>query len=86
MLQIMYQQMSKHFHNKKVRYKMDCYILHTVKLVIIFLFIMVIICCHYAKHRSQHFWKTHFRTKNIKMKNNKCKKVRIKNRTCYYFD
>ena len=52
----MYQQMSKHFHYKKVRYKMDCYnILHTVKLVIIFLFIIAIICCHYAKHRSQHF-------------------------------
>ena len=38
-------------HNKKVRYKMDCYILQTVLLVIILLFIIVIICYHYAKHR-----------------------------------
>ena len=40
-------------HNKKVRYKMDCYILQTVLLVIILLFIIVIICYHYAKHRSK---------------------------------
>ena len=34
----------------KVRYKMDCYILHTVLLVIVLLFIIDIICYHYAKH------------------------------------
>ena len=31
---------------KKVRYKIDCYILHTVLLVIIFLLIITIICYH----------------------------------------
>ena len=35
---------------KKVRYKMDFYILHTVLLVIILLFMIAIICYHYAKH------------------------------------
>ena len=38
---------------KKVRYKMDFYILHTVLLVIILLFMIAIICYHYAKHRSK---------------------------------
>ena len=37
---------------KKVRYKMDSYILHTVLLVIILLFITAIICYRYAKHSS----------------------------------
>ena len=40
------------FH-KKVRYKMDCYILHTVLLRIILLFIIAVICYHYAKHKSK---------------------------------
>ena len=40
-------------HNKKVRYKIDCYILHTVLLLIILLLIVTIICYHYAKHRSK---------------------------------
>ena len=39
------------FHDKKVRYKMDCFIFHTVLLVIILLFRIAIICYHYAKHR-----------------------------------
>ena len=51
-------------HNKKVRYKMDCYILQTVLLVIILLFIIVIICYHYAKHRSK--LKTYRRANNVK--------------------
>ena len=38
-------------HNKKVRYKIDSYILHTVLLVIILLLIITVICNHYAKHR-----------------------------------
>ena len=38
---------------KKVRYKFDCYILHTDLLVIILLLIITIICYHYAKHRSK---------------------------------
>ena len=40
-------------NDKKVRYKMGCYILHTVLLVIIFLFTIAIICCHYAKYKSE---------------------------------
>ena len=38
---------------KKVRYKIDCYILHTILLVIILPFITAIICYRYAKHRSK---------------------------------
>ena len=40
-------------HSKKVRYKIDCYILHTVLLGIILLLIITIICYYYAKHRSK---------------------------------
>ena len=36
--------------DKKVKYKMDCYILHTALLVITLLFIIVIIYYNYAKH------------------------------------
>ena len=39
--------------NKKVRYKMGCYVLHAVLLVIISIFIVAVICYHYAKHRSK---------------------------------
>ena len=39
--------------DKKVRYKIDDYLLHMVLLVIIVLFIIVIICYDYAKHRSK---------------------------------
>ena len=39
--------------DKKVRYKIDCYVLHTVLLVIILLLIITIICYNYAKHRSK---------------------------------
>ena len=49
---------SKNSDDKKVRNKMDCYILHTVLLVIILLFTMAIICYQYAKHRSK--LKKHF--------------------------
>ena len=37
--------------DRKVKYKMDCYFLHTILLVIILLCIITIICYHYAKHR-----------------------------------
>ena len=40
-------------HNKTLRYKMDCYILHTVLLLNILLCIITIICFHSAKHRSK---------------------------------
>ena len=45
--------MLKNSDDKKVRYKIDCYILHTVLLVIMLLFIITTICYHYAKHRSK---------------------------------
>ena len=45
--------MSKNSDDKKVRYKIDCYILHTVLLAIILLLIIAIICYQYAKHRSK---------------------------------
>ena len=45
--------MLKNSDDKKVRYKIDCYILSTVLLVIMLLFIITIICYHYAKHRSK---------------------------------
>ena len=44
---------SANFHHKKVRYKINCYTLHTVLLVVILLFIISIICYHYDKHRSK---------------------------------
>ena len=43
-------------HNKKVRYKMVCYIFHDFLLVIILLFTIAIICYHYTKHGSK--WKS----------------------------
>ena len=39
--------------DKKVRYNMDFHILHKVLLVIILLFLITIICCHYAKHKAK---------------------------------
>ena len=36
-------------HNKKLRYKIDCYILHTVLLVIKLLLIITITCYHLCK-------------------------------------
>ena len=60
---------------------MDCYILHTVLLVIILLFIIAIICYHYAE-----LIKKIYCTKNTKIENNGFKKVDIKNRTYYSFD
>ena len=39
--------------NKKLGYKMDCYIPHIVLLVIILLFIVGIICCCHEKHKSK---------------------------------
>ena len=42
---------STNFNGKNIRLKMDCYILHTVLLVTVLLFIITIICYHYTKHR-----------------------------------
>ena len=41
------------FHNEKVRYKMDSYILDTILLVIILLCIITIFYYRYAKHSSK---------------------------------
>ena len=38
--------------NKYIRYKMYCFILHTVLLVIILLFTIAIICYHCAKQKG----------------------------------
>ena len=75
--------MTKDCHNRKEKYKIDCYILHTILLAIILLLTIAIIY-HYAKHRPK------LKKKNIvvlqyKMKNNEFQKVCIKNRTCYNF-
>ena len=43
---------SINFQTNKVRYKIDCYILHTVSLVIVLPLIIAIICYHYAKHKN----------------------------------
>ena len=43
---------STNFH-KKARYKMNCYILHTVLLVTKLLLMIAIICYHYANHGSK---------------------------------
>ena len=41
---------SENFHNEIVRYKMGCYILPVVLLVVILRFMIAIICYHFAKH------------------------------------
>ena len=38
---------------ERVRYKINCYILHAVLVVIILTLEIAIICYHYAKHRSK---------------------------------
>ena len=43
---------TKNCHKKKVRYKFDCYILHTVLLAIIFLLIITIIYYYYAEQKG----------------------------------
>ena len=63
---------------------MDFCILHTVLLVMILLFIIDIICYHYAKHRSKQ--KTYCCTNSIKVEKNEFKNVSIKGRTCYNFN
>ena len=41
---------STNVHNKKLRYRLSCYILHMVLWGIILLFIIAIICYHHGKH------------------------------------
>ena len=44
--------LTKNYQSKKVRHKIDCYILHTVLLSIILLLIIITICYHYAKQKD----------------------------------
>ena len=44
---------SRRSDDKKVRYKMECYIFHSVLLFIILLFTIIIIWYHHAKYRSE---------------------------------
>ena len=76
---------STNFDNKTVRFKVDYYILYTVLLVLILLFIISIICYQYQKHSSK-LKQAYYRTKNIKIENNEFKNVTIKTQTCCYFD
>ena len=55
---------------------MDCYILHTLLLVIRLIFIIAINCRHYTKQSSKQTQvktKTYWCTNNIKMENNEFK-------------
>ena len=40
-------------HSKNVTHKTDCYIFHTVLLMIILILIITIICYHYPRHKSK---------------------------------
>ena len=42
------------YHSKKVRYKFDCQILHTVLLAIILLLVITIICYYNTRNRSKY--------------------------------
>ena len=65
--------MSINFDNKKMRYKLNCYFLHTLFLVLILLFIFAIICYLYTNDRSK---QENTGTLNTKMKkNNEINKV-----------
>ena len=44
---------SINYDDKKVRYKIDCYILHPVLLMNLLLLIIALMCYHYVKHRSK---------------------------------
>ena len=63
---------------------MDCFISHTVLLLIIALFIIRIICQHYVSHRTPQ--KTYCCTNNVKIENNEFYKIVIKNCTYYHLD
>ena len=63
--------------DKKLRYKMNCYILLRFLLEAILLFIFVIICYHYAEHslKQKRYWHINSRKRE---KNNKLKKLLLK--------
>ena len=71
--------------DKKVRYKIDCYILRTFLLATILLFMITIIFYHYSKHRFKQ--KKYWRYIEIKIdKNDKLKKIGTKKCTRYSFN
>ena len=45
--------LTKIYQSKKVRHKIDSYILHTILLAVILLLIICTICCHYKMHWSK---------------------------------
>ena len=53
------------YEDKKVRYKIDCHILHTVLLVIVLLFVSAITMQNICQN-----WKTNCLSSNMKMENN----------------
>ena len=55
---------------------MDHYTMHTILIVIVLLFIIVIVCYNYTKQFKTK--KTYCLSKNVKMDNNELKKVCIK--------
>ena len=63
-----------------VRYKMNCYILHTFLLVTILLLFAIIMQTQVKPKKK--YWHTN----KIRIENNEFKRVFIKNRTCYYFN
>ena len=66
---------SKNFHNIKLRHKIDCYILDTVFLAIILLLTIIIVCYRYKNHISKS--KNILRRWQYKMKSNDFKKYKI---------
>ena len=68
--------------DKKVRYKIDCYIFHTVLLLIILLLIILLFAIIMQKiGQIKKLMHLHY-----KMEINEFKNVHIENRTCYYFN
>ena len=64
-----------------MRYKLNCYFLHTLLLVLMLLFIFAIICYLYTNDRSK---QENTGTLNTKMKkNNEINNIGFKNRMCY---
>ena len=71
---------SINFHNKKIRYKMNCHILHALLLVLMLLFIIAITFYLYTKNKSK---QKNIGTFNTKIeKNNELNKAGFKNRMC----
>ena len=66
--------MPTNLEGKKSGYKIDYFILHTVILVMIILFIIAIICYHYTKDRQKTYWCNN----NTKIQNNQLENFSLK--------